>query len=97
MRWGDVAYVKQDGKPLLGIAPEALQQGTAVAGNLKRQFRGLTPKPFNYLNKRNSSHNCSQRRSCLSVWQNSLKRLACLAVVVRYFIYITFLVYLNVW
>ncbi len=48
---GDVAYVKQDGQPLLGIAPEALQQGTAVASNLKRQFRGLSPKPFNYFNK----------------------------------------------
>lgn len=48
---GDVAYVQQDGKPLLGIAPEALQQGTAVASNLKRQFRGLSPKPFNYFNK----------------------------------------------
>ncbi|AOX02552.1 FAD-dependent oxidoreductase [Moorena producens PAL-8-15-08-1] len=48
---GDVAYVKQDGKPLLGIAPEALQQGTAVANNLKRQLRGLSLKPFNYFNK----------------------------------------------
>lgn len=48
---GDVAYVKQNGKPLLGIAPEALQQGTAVASNLKREFRGLPLKPFNYFNK----------------------------------------------
>ena len=48
---GDVAYVKQKDKPLLGIAPEALQQGTMVASNLKRQFRGLSPKSFNYFNK----------------------------------------------
>ncbi|MGF1588160.1 MAG: NAD(P)/FAD-dependent oxidoreductase [Pleurocapsa sp.] len=48
---GDVALVKQDDQPLLGIAPEALQQGTAVAQNLKRQLRGLPPKPFNYFNK----------------------------------------------
>ncbi|MDJ0570403.1 MAG: NAD(P)/FAD-dependent oxidoreductase [Pleurocapsa sp. MO_192.B19] len=48
---GDVAYVTQDGKPLLGIAPEALQQGTAVANNLKRQLQELSPKPFNYFNK----------------------------------------------
>ncbi len=48
---GDVAYVQQDGKPLLGIAPEALQQGAAVARNLKRQFQGLPLKPFNYFNK----------------------------------------------
>ena len=48
---GDVAYVEHDGKPLLGIAPEALQQGTAVASNLKRQLQKLSPKPFNYFNK----------------------------------------------
>ncbi len=48
---GDVAFVKQDGEPLLGIAPEALQQGTAVAQNLRRQLRGLSPKSFNYFNK----------------------------------------------
>ena len=48
---GDVALVKQDGEALLGIAPEALQQGKAVARNLKRQLRGLEPQPFNYFNK----------------------------------------------
>lgn len=48
---GDVAFVKQNGEPLLGIAPEALQQGTAVAQNLQRQLQGLSPKPFNYFNK----------------------------------------------
>ncbi len=48
---GDVAYVKQEGKPLLGIAPEALQQGTSVANNLQRQLQGASLKPFNYFNK----------------------------------------------
>ena len=48
---GDVALVKQNGEPLLGIAPEALQQGTTVAHNLRRQIRELSPKPFNYFNK----------------------------------------------
>jgi len=48
---GDVAFVKQDGEPLLGIAPEAIQQGTAVAGNLKRQLQGRSPQAFNYFNK----------------------------------------------
>ena len=48
---GDVALVKQDGEPLLGIAPEALQQGTSVARNLRRQLRRLEPQPFNYFNK----------------------------------------------
>ena len=48
---GDVAHVSQDGELLLGIAPEALQQGTAVAVNLKRHIEGLSPKAFNYFNK----------------------------------------------
>lgn len=48
---GDVALVKQDGKSLLGIAPEALQQGGTVAKNLRRQLKGLSPKPFDYFNK----------------------------------------------
>ncbi|WP_036484678.1 NAD(P)/FAD-dependent oxidoreductase [Myxosarcina sp. GI1] len=48
---GDVAFVKQDNKPLVGVAPEALQQGTAIARNLKRQLRGLAPQPFDYFNK----------------------------------------------
>ena len=48
---GDVAYVKQNGEPLLGIAPEALQQGTTVARNLQRQLQGLPPQPFDYFNK----------------------------------------------
>ena len=48
---GDLAYVQQQGKPLTGVAPEALQQGAAVAGNIKRQLRGQDPQPFHYFNK----------------------------------------------
>ena len=48
---GDLALVKHNGEPLLGIAPEALQQGTTVARNLQRQLRGLAPQPFDYFNK----------------------------------------------
>ncbi|MBE9166142.1 NAD(P)/FAD-dependent oxidoreductase [Pleurocapsales cyanobacterium LEGE 06147] len=48
---GDVAFVEQNGKPLIGVAPEALQQGTAVAQNIKRQLQGRSPKPFEYFNK----------------------------------------------
>lgn len=48
---GDLAYTQQHGKPLAGVAPEALQQGVAVAHNLRRQLRGKSPKPFSYFNK----------------------------------------------
>lgn len=48
---GDLAYVEQNGKPLTGIAPEALQQGIAVARNIQREFRGKSPEHFSYFNK----------------------------------------------
>ena len=48
---GDVAYVQQNGKPLAGVAPEALQQGVAIARNIRRQIKGKDPQPFSYFNK----------------------------------------------
>ena len=48
---GDLAHAEQHGKPLTGVAPEALQQGVAVAQNIRRQLRGKVPKPFSYFNK----------------------------------------------
>jgi NADH:ubiquinone reductase (H+-translocating) len=48
---GDAAYVEQNGKPLIGVAPEALQLGGAIAKNIKRQLKGKTPTAFNYFNK----------------------------------------------
>ena len=48
---GDVACAEQNGKSLTGVAPEALQQGVAVARNIGRQIRGKAPKPFRYFNK----------------------------------------------
>ena len=48
---GDLAYVEQNGKPLTGVAPEAVQQGVAVARNIQREFRGKSPEHFSYFNK----------------------------------------------
>lgn len=48
---GDAAYVEQNGEPLIGVAPEALQLGGAIANNIKRQLKGKTPIAFNYFNK----------------------------------------------
>ena len=47
---GDAAYVEQD-RTLSGVAPEALQQGVAVARNIRLQLRHLPPRPFRYLHK----------------------------------------------
>lgn len=48
---GDTAFVEHNGEPLLGIAPEALQQGDLVGKNIVKQLKGLSPKPFKYFNK----------------------------------------------
>lgn len=48
---GDVAYGQHMGQPLAGVAPEALQQGVAIAHNISHQIKGQTPKPFRYFNK----------------------------------------------
>lgn len=48
---GDAAYVEHSGKPLTGVAPEALQEGVVVARNIRLQIQGKSPKPFRYFNK----------------------------------------------
>lgn len=48
---GDSAYVEYNGQPLPLVAPVAIQQGEAVAHNIKRQLRGLLPQPFRYKDK----------------------------------------------
>lgn len=48
---GDLAYVQQQERLLAGVAPEALQQGVAVARNIHRQIKGTLPERFNYFNK----------------------------------------------
>jgi len=48
---GDLAHVEQDDEVLVGVAPEALQQGTWVAKNIQRQLKGQSPQPFQYFDK----------------------------------------------
>ncbi len=51
---GDTASVVQDGSPLPGVAPVAMQQGHHVAKLLRQRLRGESaPSPFRYLNKGN--------------------------------------------
>jgi NADH:ubiquinone reductase (H+-translocating) len=46
---GDMAnYPHQDGKPLPGLAPVAMQQGRYVADLIQRRLRGASPIPFRY-------------------------------------------------
>ena len=50
---GDLALLEQDGKPLPGVAPVAMQQGRYVAGLIRAQAVGRTVPPFRYHNKGN--------------------------------------------
>jgi NADH dehydrogenase len=51
---GDTAGVKQNGKPLPGLAPVALQEGRYVASAIARRVAGKSPpRPFRYINKGN--------------------------------------------
>jgi NADH:quinone reductase (non-electrogenic) len=48
---GDMAHAEQDGSPLPGIAPVAMQQGRYVAKRIHDRLRGRTTPPFRYKNK----------------------------------------------
>ena len=50
---GDLASFNQNGKPLPGVAPVAMQQGSYVANLIRRKRRGDAVKPFHYFNKGN--------------------------------------------
>jgi NADH:ubiquinone reductase (H+-translocating) len=48
---GDLAYREQDGAPLPGIAPVAMQEGRYAASVIVSRLNGQTPKPFSYFDK----------------------------------------------
>jgi len=51
---GDLARVEQDGKPLPGLAPVAMQQGRYVGRLIRDRLRGTAvAKPFRYFDKGN--------------------------------------------
>jgi NADH dehydrogenase len=48
---GDMAYLEQDGKPLPGLSPVAIQEGRAAARSIVHSLRGEARKPFRYFDK----------------------------------------------
>jgi NADH dehydrogenase len=48
---GDLAHVEQDGKPVPGVAPAAMQEARWAARNLLRQLKGQPTVPFRYKDK----------------------------------------------
>jgi NADH dehydrogenase len=45
---GDLALFKQDGQPIPGVAPAAMQEGTHAARNILRQLHGKPMESFSY-------------------------------------------------
>jgi NADH dehydrogenase len=48
---GDLASLEQDGKPIPGVAPAALQMGRHAAANVLRAVAGQPLAPFRYVDK----------------------------------------------
>jgi NADH dehydrogenase len=48
---GDLAGLEQDGKPLPGVAPVAMQQGKYAAQTIAARLNNRSVKPFRYFNK----------------------------------------------
>lgn len=48
---GDLAGLQQDGQPVPGVAPAAMQQGRHAARNIIRSLDGLEREPFRYMDK----------------------------------------------
>jgi NADH dehydrogenase len=50
---GDMTCLEQDGKPLPGVSPVAMQMGRRVAGNIRNDLAGNPYEEFHYFDKGN--------------------------------------------
>jgi NADH:ubiquinone reductase (H+-translocating) len=50
---GDMTCLEQDGKPLPGVSPVAMQMGRRVAGNIRNDLAGKPYEEFRYFDKGN--------------------------------------------
>jgi NADH dehydrogenase len=48
---GDLAAIEQDGRPVPGVAPAAMQMGRHAARNVRRAIAGRPLTPFHYVDK----------------------------------------------
>jgi NADH dehydrogenase len=48
---GDMTRLEQEGKPLPGVSPVAIQMGTRVARNIRRDIQGKPYEQFRYVDK----------------------------------------------
>ena len=87
---GDTASAIQDGKPLPGVAPVAMQAGRYVASVIKRRVEGGPPSsPFHYHNKGNLA---TIGRSYAIVEIGKLRVAGLIAWVIWLFVHIYYLI-----
>ena len=48
---GDMCHFEQDGAPIPGVAPAAMQAGRHAASNVLRKISGMPTEPFRYVDK----------------------------------------------
>lgn len=48
---GDLAHIEQDGEPVPGVAPAAMQMGRYVADTIRHDLEGTEREPFRYFDK----------------------------------------------
>ncbi|HZI08600.1 MAG TPA: NAD(P)/FAD-dependent oxidoreductase [Archangium sp.] len=87
---GDLASLVQDGKPVPGIAPAAMQMGRHVAKNIRHRLAGRPLEPFRYHDK--GSFAVIGRGSAIGVLYDKVRVSGRLAWAMWLGIHITFLV-----
>ncbi len=91
---GDMAHYEHphtfDGKPLPGVAPVAMQQGSAVGKNILAQLDGKEVKPFRYFDKGNMA--TIGRSAAVAVTPFNMQMTGLLAWLAWLFIHVIYLV-----
>ncbi len=88
---GDLASIKgEDGKPVPGLAPAAMQEGKQAARNIVRQLQGKPMEPFKYWDR--GSYAVIGRGKAVGIVFKHLKQSGFPAWAAWLFIHITFLI-----
>jgi NADH dehydrogenase len=88
---GDLASIKgEDGKPVPGLAPAAMQEGKQAARNIVRQLQGKPMEPFKYWDR--GSYAVIGRGQAVGIAFKHLKQSGFTAWAAWLFIHITFLI-----
>jgi len=87
---GDMAYLEQDGQPIPGLAPAAMQEGKHAADNIIRAMQGRPMRPFRYWDR--GSFAVIGRGSAVGVAFKKLRMTGFLAWVTWLAVHIFFLI-----